>query len=142
MSDREVLEQMAREWALEHAKNRCDHARPFLICASCLTALLTRVAEERDARIKAVLVHYNPEVDALVSDCARCGDAVPFDVLIPGETWRYVPDEYRTKVLCLSCIDRVLPEGLDPASVRIIYASTSRGTAAFVAVKALQGEKP
>ncbi len=78
----------------------------------------------------------NHEVDALVGPCGRCGDSVPFDVVIDNAIWRGVPNEFRYGVLCLPCIDRVLPEGLHPDSIENVYASTSHGTVALLPVRA------
>jgi len=74
----------------------------------------------------------NLEVDGLTLSCGKCGDAVPFDVLIADETWRDVPDVYRLGVLCLSCMDRVLPAGLAVGDVLLVYATMTGGTLPLV----------
>ncbi len=126
---RAVLEE--REWLRERVSD--------LECVSGLNAALGEGCEHK-ALIDAAVADFNPKVDALVSYCGSCGDKVPFDVLVLDTLWSQIPERYRLGVLCLSCTDRLLPQGLDPALIRIVYASTSRGTTALVPVKALRGE--
>ena len=125
---RAILKQNA--WLLERVSD--------LECVSRLKEVLEGC--EHKARIATALVDFNPKVDALVSYCGCCGDRVPFDVLVPDTLWSQIPEKHRPGVLCLSCVDHLLPQGLDPALIRIVYASTSRGTTALVPVKALRGE--
>ena len=131
-----VLKAEARA-ALEERERLLERVSD-LECVSGLKEVLEGC--EHKARIDAVVADFNPKVDALVSCCGCCKDRVPFEVLVPDTLWSQIPEKYRSGVLCLSCADRLLPQGLDPTLIRIVYASTSRGTTAFVPVKALQGE--
>ncbi len=130
---------------LEEIKRLKTSELQSAICSNeaqnCAHKLRDEVRKQK-ARIDVAVADFNPKVNALVSYCGCCGDRVPFDVLVPDTLWSQIPEKHRLGVLCLSCVDHLLPQGLDPALIRIVYVSTSRGTTALVPIKALRGEKP
>ena len=94
--------------------------------------------EALEVRIETALKPVNPEVDGLIGGCQRCERAVSFDFVIDDRLWiQSVPEAWRRGVLCLRCLDQVMP-GLPPSALRVVYATTSLGTVALVPAEILR----
>ena len=74
----------------------------------------------------------NPNIDGLVSNCASCGQRVPFDYNIDDNWWNQtVPDEMRRDVLCLPCLEQIA-DGVPLHLIRVVYYTGHRGTLTLI----------
>ena len=84
----------------------------------------------------------NPNIDGLVSNCARCGQRVPFDYNIDDNWWNQtVPDEMRRDVLCLPCLEWIA-DGVPLHLIRVVYYTGNRGTLTLIPLDRIPTRKP